>query len=131
MRKILFRGYCKEEKRWVYGDYARPRLNGINHHLIFEDMNGPYVVDPASVCQYTGIKDKNGKLIFEGDILRYIGGYTAPVKWDDEFAGFRYLYGGPLLLEIIGNVYDEDIRDVIDTSTLGGTSTIKGLYRGD
>lgn len=49
MRDILFRGKRLNNGEWVYGFYC---------------------VDPSTVGQYTGLKDKNGKRIFEGDIIR-------------------------------------------------------------
>lgn len=67
--RFLFRGKRKDNGEWIqgclYGIWERRYILG----GMTNDIPNMVEVDPSTVCQCTGIKDKNGKLIFENDIL--------------------------------------------------------------
>ena len=119
MREILFKAKRWSDGKWVYGD-----LNHLQDSVIIHWYNnGCRVadeVDPSTVCQYTGLTDKNGKKIFDGDVVRretdYYGKhkvYDEPVVWEDDiekgFLGEPYtsgycIHGGKW--EVIGSIHD-------------------------
>lgn len=69
MREILFRGkhmhVCPENKH-LDGTWVEGYLADKNH---INDGKCEFLIDPETICQYTGLTDKNGKKIWEGDIL--------------------------------------------------------------
>lgn len=135
MREILFRGKRVDNGEWVDGYYVR--LNR-KRHLIYSgfaetdcDSYYPnnYEIDPKTLGEYTGLTDKNGRRIFEGDIvhaiyrsdyvdekdidfgngiIEYHGGYYGGAQWEintiDEPG--NKVFSAKIECEIIGNIYD-------------------------
>lgn len=134
MREIIFRGKTADENEWIYGDIfhsgEHPKITRIHDYI--NRVN--YAVNPETVGEFTGLTDKNGVKIFEGDILSSDGypytsdgsqNYFAEVVWFDNCPAFGlYIFKSPKSvvrgvaegsefieddlsdMEIVGNIHD-------------------------
>ncbi|MCU5409290.1 YopX family protein [Bacillus cereus] len=112
MREIKFRVWCKEGPSMLNWDYL------INEPDFVDFMKGAHEEDAyySRLMQYTGLKDKNGKEIYEGDIVKCHNDLVYIVDWHEEDAMFYYkdpdgdeeedLRMSAVSFEVIGNVYD-------------------------
>lgn len=136
MREILFKAKRLDNGEWVEGYLVKyPSAIQVGDCSPWyiqvppvdpDDSGGKYNVDPSTVCQYTGLTDKNGKKIFEGDIIRWTNWRgeqkEAPVCYDPEWNRFCvWLNGAESMgvnkhlstggIEIIGSIHDGEGDD--------------------
>lgn len=69
MREILFKAKRLDGKGWVRGDLLQYLDGTCVIHWYDKGVRVSSEIDPSTVCQYTGLKDKNGVKIFDGDII--------------------------------------------------------------
>ena len=126
-REILYRGKGMFNGQWIEGYYVRIGCGWEERHYIFsgkEDAQSRYdpiyektQVDPDTVGQYTGLTDRNGVKIFEGDIMRFVAyglEYVGVVTFIDGNFGILCETASPFLdhaierhdAKAIGNIYD-------------------------
>lgn len=135
--RYLFRGKRIDNGEWVIGNRIDDGVTGqVFIHTVGNSVNESdkvgeegclqfvtFEVAPATICQCTGLKDKNGNLIWENDIVKHYNDDAHPesyctgtVLWDENYAGFyrtskEYGLSKPrinsdCIYEVVGNVFD-------------------------
>ena len=117
MREIRYRGIGIAERKWVFGSLWFDTRDGVT--LIWSEELKYWVrVDPATVGQYTGLKDMHSAEIYEGDIIGGSNGsingrywpFQIIIEWDEAACGFNTPNWGYMdsthFFEIKGNIHD-------------------------
>lgn len=143
MREILYRSKRFDNGEWVYGSLVQMLVDGriatcicpieevgkankdVPQMGILYTLNEDiFIVDPATIGEYTGLTDKNDNKIFEGDVVKCnnkVEEYIGIVDWDMcnpsmciryktkrgfDDVEYDFIIGGNMTIEVLGNIHD-------------------------
>lgn len=125
LRNIKFKAKRLDNGEWIKGDLVHSLDGGLNIFGFTREngvdyYSGVHLINPSTVCQFTGLKDCEGNEIWEHDLIHFVGNKpTAEVIWSEEDYAFmaasenepRYLLPHVLKIdkiERVGNKFDKE-----------------------
>ena len=127
MRDIKFRARSVITMEWIYGEtliragalcyLMRDQGTQAFEHILTCKHRLQFILEPCDVKtlgQFTGVLDKNGREIYEGDLVKTRYSKKGPVKYNEcnfhvEFGGYLALVTGEF--EVVGNIHDEKLKN--------------------
>ena len=118
--RYLFKAKKTDSEEWVVGSLISMPHGGYMIDRVADSGRFRVMINPSTICQCTGLKDKNGKLIWENDVANCLTedccGY---IGWNESEAGFyfnvlledgrfeeEHIYDYQDGIEVIGNIFD-------------------------
>ena len=133
MREIKFRGkqleniretdktYASEKGTWRYGTYKyiHKFYDGVNAYMICDIYGREVMCDKETIGQFTGLHDKNGVEIYEGDLIRELGlNKTWTLSRRDEFSNRNHIVmWDEEELQWCGNLYEQSALEIYEMDT--------------
>lgn len=117
MREILFKAKRADNGEWVTGYYIKSLVEGSVYGYIRESRAGTDIkIMLNTLCQYTGLTDKNENKIWENDVVIVNERYKGKVIWSEIWTNYMVIDNGNInisinnrwadVYEVIGNIFD-------------------------
>lgn len=118
--RYLFRGKRIDNGEWVVGHFYEFMGKSYIFEPPFTSKDLTYEVDPSTICQCTGLKDKNGKLIWENDVVAYWDTYSTESGYAEAYCIGKVVWDAETISFQVTNRLSAESYEVLDECSVIG-----------